>query len=97
VLHVIPARSFEHAQVTSQVMELLAAPARAARLIPAMGGFNLGESERDYRAVRDPLITARIDSAIAIIAIAANTGMTSFAAHWVVASPRPMTGIERPM
>lgn len=45
----IPAPSFEHARITSQLLELLAPPARAAGLIPAMGGFNLGESEHDYR------------------------------------------------
>jgi Uma2 family endonuclease len=49
VLHIIPAPSFEHARITSQLMELLAPPARAGGLIPTMGGFNLGESERDYR------------------------------------------------
>jgi Uma2 family endonuclease len=49
VLHMIPAPSFEHARITSQLMVLLDAPARAAGLIPAMGGFNLGESEHDYR------------------------------------------------
>jgi Uma2 family endonuclease len=45
----IPAPSFEHARITNQLMETLSPPARAAGLIPAMGGFNLGESEHDYR------------------------------------------------
>lgn len=49
VLHMIPAPSFEHARITNQLMELLSPPSRAAGLIPVMGGFNLGESERDYR------------------------------------------------
>ena len=49
VLHMIPAPSFEHAGITSQLMELLGPPARAAGLIPTMGGFNLGQSESDYR------------------------------------------------
>ena len=34
--------------------------------------------------------------AIATMTSAAKTGMTSRAAQWVVARPRPMTGIERP-
>jgi Uma2 family endonuclease len=49
VLHMIPTPSFEHARITNQLMEMLSPVARAARLIPAMGGFNLGESEHDYR------------------------------------------------
>lgn len=49
VLHMIPAPSLEHARITNQLMEMLSPAARAAGLIPAMGGFNLGESERDYR------------------------------------------------
>jgi Uma2 family endonuclease len=44
-----PAPSFEHARITSQLMELLGPLARARGLISGMGGFNLGESERDYR------------------------------------------------
>lgn len=49
VLHMIPAPSFEHAYITQQLAVLLDAPARAAGLVPAMGEFNLGESERDFR------------------------------------------------
>lgn len=49
VLHMIPAPSLEHARITQQLAVLLDGPARAAGLIPAMGGFNLGESERDFR------------------------------------------------
>lgn len=48
VYHMVPAPSFEHAHITQQLAELLASPARAAGLIPAMGEFNLG-SEQDFR------------------------------------------------
>lgn len=43
----IPAPNFEHTRITSQPMELLGPPARAAGLTPTMGGCNLGESESD--------------------------------------------------
>lgn len=49
VLHVVPAPSFEHADVTQQLAVMLDGPARAAGLIPTMGEFNLGESEHDFR------------------------------------------------
>jgi hypothetical protein len=49
VLHMVPGPRFEHAQITQQLAVLLDAPARAAGLIPAMGEFNLGESEHDFR------------------------------------------------
>lgn len=49
VLHMIPAPSFEHARVTQQLAVLLDGPARAAGLVPAMGEFNLGDSEHDFR------------------------------------------------
>jgi Uma2 family endonuclease len=49
VLHMVPAPSGPHAYVTQQLAELLGAPARAAGLVPAMGEFNLGSSEEDYR------------------------------------------------
>ena len=49
VRHVVPAPSGEHAEITQQLAELLGGPARAAGLVPAMGEFNLGESEHDYR------------------------------------------------
>ena len=45
----IPAPSFEHARVTQQLAVLLDGPARAAGLVPAMGEFNLGDSEHDFR------------------------------------------------
>ncbi|MGH2717745.1 MAG: Uma2 family endonuclease [Actinomycetota bacterium] len=48
-LHMVPAPSGEHAYVTQQLAELLGGPARAAGLIPTMGGFNLGDSEESYR------------------------------------------------
>jgi Uma2 family endonuclease len=49
VLHFVPAPSGEHADLTQQLAELLGGPARAAGLFPAMGEFNVGESEYDFR------------------------------------------------
>jgi Uma2 family endonuclease len=49
VLHLIPAPSFEHARVTQQLAEILGPLAAASGLIAAMGEFNLGESEHDFR------------------------------------------------
>jgi Uma2 family endonuclease len=49
VHHVVPAPSYEHARITQQLGELLGPLARAAGLEPAMGEFNLGESEHDFR------------------------------------------------
>jgi hypothetical protein len=49
VLHMVPAPSHAHASITQQLAELLGPPARAAGLEPAMGEFNLGESENDFR------------------------------------------------
>jgi len=49
VRHMVPAPSGEHADVAQQLAEFLGAPARAASLVPAMGEFNLGVSEHDYR------------------------------------------------
>jgi Uma2 family endonuclease len=49
VLHMVPAPSYEHAVVAQQLAVLLDGPARAAGLVPAMGEFNLGESEEDFR------------------------------------------------
>jgi Uma2 family endonuclease len=48
-LHMVPAPSGEHADIAQQLAEVLGPLARAARLVAAMGDFNLGESERDYR------------------------------------------------
>jgi Uma2 family endonuclease len=49
VLHMIPAPSFEHARITQQLAELLGPLATAAGLVAAMGEFNLGDSEHDFR------------------------------------------------
>jgi len=49
VLHMVPAPSYEHAVVAQQLAVLLDGPARSGGLVPAMGEFNLGESERDFR------------------------------------------------
>lgn len=49
VLHLVPAPSGKHADLTQQLAELLGATARAAGLFPAMGEFNVGESESDFR------------------------------------------------
>jgi len=45
----IPAPSFEHARITQQLAELLGPLAAAAELVAAMGEFNLGDSEHDFR------------------------------------------------
>jgi hypothetical protein len=45
----VPGPSLEHARVTQQLAVLLDGPSRAAGLLPAMGEFNLGESEDDFR------------------------------------------------
>lgn len=49
VLHMVPAPSGEHADITQQLAVALDAPARAAGLFPTMGEFNLGVSEADFR------------------------------------------------
>ncbi|MGH2898514.1 MAG: Uma2 family endonuclease [Solirubrobacteraceae bacterium] len=50
VLHMVPGPSSKHARITHQLAGvLLDAPARTAGLVPAMGDFNLGESEHDFR------------------------------------------------
>jgi Uma2 family endonuclease len=49
VLHLVPAPRGEHADIAQQLACILDGPARAAGLAPAMGEFNLGESEHDYR------------------------------------------------
>lgn len=49
VLHMVPAPSYEHAVIAQQLAVALDGPARAAGLVPAMGEFNLGESEQDFR------------------------------------------------
>jgi Uma2 family endonuclease len=49
VLHMVPAPTGEHAELKQQLAELLGPSARAAGLAPAMGEFNLGDSEDDFR------------------------------------------------
>jgi Uma2 family endonuclease len=49
VLHMVPAPSFEHAQIAQQLAEILGPAARAAGLTAAMHEFNLGDSDHDYR------------------------------------------------
>ncbi|MGI8903489.1 MAG: Uma2 family endonuclease [Solirubrobacteraceae bacterium] len=48
VLHMSPEPSRAHLYVQQQLAELLGPLARAARLIPGIGGFNLG-AENEYR------------------------------------------------
>lgn len=49
VLHMVPAPSGEHAHLSHQLSLLLDQPARDAGLFVTIGGFNLGDSEADYR------------------------------------------------
>lgn len=49
VLHMVPAPHGGHARIAQRLAELLAAPARAAGLEPAMHEFNIGQSVEDYR------------------------------------------------
>jgi Uma2 family endonuclease len=49
VYHMVPAPSGEHAEISQQLAELLGPPARTAGLIAAIGEFNLGEDDRDFR------------------------------------------------
>src|SRR5450755_2388348 len=49
VLHMTPEPSGAHLYVQQQLAEVLGPLARAAGLVPGIGGFNLG-SETDYRA-----------------------------------------------
>ncbi len=49
VRHMVPGPSFEHARISQQLAELLGPLASAAGLLPTMSGFNLGESEHDFR------------------------------------------------
>ncbi|HEY5287939.1 MAG TPA: Uma2 family endonuclease [Solirubrobacteraceae bacterium] len=49
VLHMVPAPTGRHADITQQLAELLGPPARGARLFPAMAEFNLGETIADFR------------------------------------------------
>jgi Uma2 family endonuclease len=58
-LHIVPAPSGPHADVTQQLAELLGPAARAAGLWPAMAEFNLGEGEEDFRVPDGGLHRAR--------------------------------------
>jgi Uma2 family endonuclease len=49
VLHIVPAPSGEHADITQQLAVALDGPARAAGHFPTMGEFNVGDSEYDFR------------------------------------------------
>ncbi len=49
VLHMVPARCREHADLTQQLAELMGAPARAAGLFLTLAEFNLGDSDENYR------------------------------------------------
>jgi Uma2 family endonuclease len=49
VLHMVPAPRGEHADIAQQLAVALDGPSRVAGLVPAMGEFNLGVSEHDYR------------------------------------------------
>ncbi len=49
VLHMVPAPTGEHADIKQQLAVALDRPARAAGLWPAMGEFNVGESEKNFR------------------------------------------------
>jgi Uma2 family endonuclease len=49
VLHMVPAPSYGHARLVQQLAEILGPLARDADLEAAMGEFNLGESEHDFR------------------------------------------------
>ena len=58
VLHMTPEPSGAHLYVQQQLAELMGPVARAAGLIPGIGGFNLG-SETDYRAPDGGLFRGR--------------------------------------
>jgi hypothetical protein len=49
VLHMVAAPSGPHAYIAHQLAVLLGAPTRAAGLVPAIGAFNLGDSDEDFR------------------------------------------------
>jgi Uma2 family endonuclease len=49
VLHMVPALSGEHAEISQQLAELLGPLARFAGLFPTMAEFNLGDYEHDFR------------------------------------------------
>jgi Uma2 family endonuclease len=49
VLHMVPAPNYGHARLGQQLAEILGPLARDASLEAAMGEFNLGDSEADFR------------------------------------------------
>ncbi|HEX5307741.1 MAG TPA: Uma2 family endonuclease [Solirubrobacteraceae bacterium] len=49
VLHVVPAPSHRHGNLSQQLAVILNGPAHAASLQPMMAEFNLGHSEADFR------------------------------------------------
>jgi Uma2 family endonuclease len=49
VLHMVPAPNYGHARLGQQLAEILGPLARDAGLEAAMGEFNLGDSEADFR------------------------------------------------
>jgi Uma2 family endonuclease len=49
VLHMVPAPSFERARIAQLLGLVIEGPARAAGLLTLTSGFNLGESEEDFR------------------------------------------------
>lgn len=55
----VPAPRGEHADIAHQLAVILDGPARDAGLAPAIGEFNLGESEHDYRVPDGAIHRAR--------------------------------------
>jgi Uma2 family endonuclease len=49
VLHLSPNPSYQHARISQRLAEILGPLAQAAGLEASAGGFNLGESEQNYR------------------------------------------------
>ena len=60
VLHMAPVPHGRHDDVQQQIAVLLDGPARAAGLLPTIGGFNLGEPD-DYRVPDGGLRRGRSD------------------------------------
>ena len=58
-LHMIPAPSFEHAEIATQLARLLGPAADQAGLTIAMHEFNIGESEHDFRVPDGGLFRGR--------------------------------------
>lgn len=62
VLHMAPASRGRHDDLLQQIAVIIDAPARAAGLLPTVGGFNLGELD-DYRIPDGGLRSGRVDAA----------------------------------